>query len=923
MPTVHPYRRRRSRWGFLFMTFGTLLMVTAGAVLTLWVMDVPLAFWNNSAPPNTFLVRIPINVRAIPAYSKVERGDLLDPATGWLKFQELPPSTVVGLAVDGLSTQGEQLSGRVASVRERDGQVIFVLDSGDEIPQGQTNELGGALMNVSAIIGRVVKRDKSPGLGFREDSFFPRGTPEGIAGATPPGMRSVILSADKLKGVHSLPAGARIDLLANVPLGELSSFDRGHSRLPGAPLVLSSTNSKSRNQAHSEPILLAQEALVLKPVYQRVEATTSSSLTQGKRVQAVPVYEVALAVQPGDVIPLHSALNKELEIICVTHSMQSGEVAPVAVPEHPGPLAPVTSHSILAYEVLSYDYFEDPATRRIRHEPVSETEIERLGVITSVEQLVGMVVKHDIPKGSFLTQADLLTAPQPPADGKDTDPPELESSADQNKTAQVQFISQQEADAPADEIDTPPTDTSPRNTRPRPHIVGEVPGISKFVPPGYKAVAIPWNRLYGAEHLQIGDVVDLTVTYALHYETESHEQERKPDGTVIERKVQRRANEPTQRTYEETLGFRGEPWFAALGARVIGPVGYPPPSAATRFLGDALSQVTNETSTATGPPIMFAVDEKDLQSLNTAIGTDGARFSVIIHPATGKTDVPEGWRRIVLAPQGISAFARLTAADLEEVHTRRFMTRLVRSNDPSYATALSESELRSFLGRVLARYKSRHAYFAAADFLPPGTEPGFAAAVATGSAVYVAADRDIAGLEHFQDNDRITVLYRAIAQGRGDVVSHGVSAERPVAAVVVPQARILRSSEDGQTVLEVPNADLARLQAAWASSSHEHDHGAGPDDDSPRTNLVAVLLPTKATAEPTAELTSTERSSASAESVSHEKSVESRRGPEIHDFDPHAGVRYLEAMVGSRRQVHAFPPSQPDSSTSVFGSRER
>ena len=179
--------------------------------------------------------------------------------------------------------------------------------------------------------------------------------------------------------------------MGNVPLDDLSSFDRGHnSRLPGAALVLSPSSNKGGRKGRTEPIMLAQEALVLKPVYQRVEATTSASLTQGKRVQAVPVYEVALAVHSGDVIPLQSALNKDLEIICVAHSMQSSAQPAAASPRRTdAPVAPVTARSILAYEALTYDYFEDAATRRIRREPVTEEEIERLEIITSLQESDG------------------------------------------------------------------------------------------------------------------------------------------------------------------------------------------------------------------------------------------------------------------------------------------------------------------------------------------------------------------------------------------------------------------------------------------------------------------------------------------------------------------------------------------------------
>jgi hypothetical protein len=644
--------------------------------------------------------------------------------------------------------------------------------------------------------------------------------------------------------------------------------------------------------------MLAQEALVLKPVYQRVEATTSSSLTQGKRVQAVPVYEVALAVHPGDAIPLQSALNKELEVICVAHSMQFSPESDSPVSRQPaGPVAPVTSRSILAYEVLSHDYFEDAATRRIRHESVTTDEIERLGVVTSLDQLMGTVVKHDIPKGSFITQADLLQAPR--IEPRPTvEPVEAKLNEAATLRGEIHFVSQlQPTSEPAE---TDQAEVAGDNARgARPNIVGEVPSISRFVPPGHKAVVIPWNRLYGAEHLQIGDVVDLTVSYSLQYEAESKEQERKPDGTVIERTIKRRASEPTQRTYEETLGFRGEPWFAALGAKVIGPVGYPPPAAATRFLGDSLfkpSAAADGADSRSGPPIVLAVEEKDEESVAAALATEDATFSVVIHAPINGTSAPAGWKRIVLAPEGVAAYDRLTTAQLEQTHTRRFMTRLVRDDDPAFASALTETELRPLLGRVLRRYKNRHAFFVADDFFPFGVQPGFAADISAGSTVYVAADRDIEGLAHFRDNDRIAILSRGVVKRPEGVIAHGVDLERPVVSVVVPAARILRSSQEGTTILEISNDDLARLQAAWSAAFTEEGGEHDVERGNNRSHLVAVSLPSSDTSDPADAVVRRPTATGGSSSI--------RR--EIPGYDPVTNVRVLEALVGSRREIHVF-----------------
>ena len=209
MPPVNPHRRRRSRIGLLVMAIVTSVILGGGLVLTLRAMGVPLAFWRpREAAPNPYVVRIPINVRPIAAYNRVARADLLDPKTGWVKFQEVPPNAAVGLSISGVTRGGAAAEGRVASVLRQEGQLLFVLDSGEEIPHSQVNELGGALMNPSAIVGRVVRRDKSPGLGFKEANFFPLGTPEGIAGATP-ARHASDRSECQLPQGRSHPAGWR------------------------------------------------------------------------------------------------------------------------------------------------------------------------------------------------------------------------------------------------------------------------------------------------------------------------------------------------------------------------------------------------------------------------------------------------------------------------------------------------------------------------------------------------------------------------------------------------------------------------------------------------------------------------------------------------------------------------------------------
>ena len=102
--------------------------------------------------------------------------------------------------------------------------------------------------------------------------------------------------------MHSLNAGDQIDLLASIPVDGANG--------PGP-------------ESAEEVELLAQNAKVLRPVYVRNEVISTASLMNGSTPQNVPKYEVAIAVAADDVIPLQNALNQELPITCVAHSMKT------------------------------------------------------------------------------------------------------------------------------------------------------------------------------------------------------------------------------------------------------------------------------------------------------------------------------------------------------------------------------------------------------------------------------------------------------------------------------------------------------------------------------------------------------------------------------------------------------------------------
>ena len=754
-------------------------MATGGIVGILLLMGVNLNPFA-SPPENTFIVRIPIANQPIGAYERIAREHLIDRRKGGIMFQPVPPEATVGMSITGVTEDGSHVEDQVQDIRNVNDEVVFVVSDGREVHASQTIMLGGTLMSARAIIGRVLKKDKKAGMGFREAIFFPQGTPEGIAGATPPGMRAITLDATKLTGVHSLNAGDQIDLLANVPVEERDSFQSAGG-VPQAAF-LSRDAPKGKKGAATEPMLLTQGAIVLKPVYVRNEVTSSQSLTQGKKLQNVPKYEVAIAFAPDDIIPLQNALNKSLEITCITHSMRPEDedaAAQSAAQVAKEQLVPVTVRAILAYNVVGREAFVSPATRRLRMEPVSQQEIDRYDIITTLSEAIGAVARRDIPAGHFLKKSDLLSgAIKPRAVAAPVDAIEASTGSDspfyfasknaaaKNAPSNGQMqIGREDSGAQVSRTanlnTASPDPASSRLTMfqnqapnpasaPAPTTVGARPSITSFVPSGFTAFAVPWNRLYGGEHLQIGDELDLLASYSLEGESEEEEVETRPDGTTITRKRQDIASRETLRTWEESFGMRSEPWFVATDAIVVGPVGFPAPAPALRALGESGNgpAAGSNSNSLSGPPLLVAVNDRDVEAVAAALSTKDVLFTVAFHPSAETREADPQWKQIAIAAQDTAAYVQFTDT-MWKGNRRRPLSRMVSVADKQFENALTMQQMKEYEFRVLRKAKVRGQFFTADDFLPAGAEPGIAAAAQPGETIFAVADSEIEGLDIF------------------------------------------------------------------------------------------------------------------------------------------------------------------------------
>ncbi|GAA5505423.1 hypothetical protein [Novipirellula caenicola] len=870
---------RRSRMPTLILGgLGLFALASVGIVGTLWLAGVPLNPFADREPVEApFMVRIPINSQAIPAYSRVDRRQLMNPSDGGLMFQKIPPQATVGMSIVGVDQNGSHVESRVESIKNVDDEVVFVVSGGAEVRQGQTFSLGGAIMNINAIIGRVVKADKRAGMGFQESTFFPQGTPEGLAGATPHGMRAITLDATRLTGVHSLGAGDLIDLLASVPMGD---------------------DSSSKPATASEVQLLAQNAKVLRPVYVRNEVSSSASLMNGKTMQNVPKYEVAIAVAADDVIPLQNALNQELPITCVAHSMKpesenDGSLMTARVDEV---RVPVTVRPILAYAVVSRDAFVSPATRAVKTETISRQEADRIGAITSINEALGAIVRQDIPAGRYLRHSDLLKGP--PEDQKEESVwSKTEGSTVVRSLDETQFVS---------------TLQQPALDAPSAAAVGDRPAISSFIPPGMRAFAIPFDSLLGSEHLQIGDKIDLMVSYAI---TKNKKETITTPGEtrVLERELER--SRETERGFEETFAYRGEPWFVAMEAVVIGPLGFPAPAPANRQLQELEENSKDGAKSHIKlgrPPIMIAVSNLDAENVAAALVTENPLFSFSIY---GEERIRPGMKRVAIVPGKLT---RLDAFDEAVYLTNRRgpMYRYVSNNDPRFAGAIESSEIGFYYGRVLTRTKQRWEVLREDDFFPAGITAGLAAKLQPCNSVLVVSPQEIESLGNFEEGDSLSILLRDVSSISNDVIYSGLSRNRPWSEVVVDNAWIIRV-DTAAIALEMHNSDVSVLQAALAyvkssgtnsrndsgsDRREKRETGQGSGRDDPRDKNSGD----RGTSNSVASLVAVVRPRTNA-ALNHPLILNSSVGqPRIPNFDSTDSLRFMDVIVGRNRDTYAF-----------------
>jgi Flp pilus assembly protein CpaB len=248
-------------------------IAAAGAVGTLWAFGkIDPKSWfasRDQLPPG--YVRIMASGSRIPAYTKITRDHLLDQKTGQWAY---------------------------VPVRE------------EAIPKE-------AILSPNDVMGRVLNHEKPANYVFTERDFFPKGTRAGLAGAIPAGKVSLTLERTKIQGIAGLQPEDRIDLTAAIPVeNPKGSGNLGKGIAQQTQIAAMEKLARIRVLAHNA---------VLIEFTQHDKSVTSHSISQGVQQRKIPVEEVVIAIDPGEVAPIQEALSTDVAISCVVRSGQPGD----------------------------------------------------------------------------------------------------------------------------------------------------------------------------------------------------------------------------------------------------------------------------------------------------------------------------------------------------------------------------------------------------------------------------------------------------------------------------------------------------------------------------------------------------------------------------------------------------------------------
>ena len=126
---------------------------------------------------------------------------------------------------------------------------------------------------------------------------------------------------------------------------------------------------------------------------------------------------------------------------------------------------------------------------------------------------------------------------------------------------------------------------------------------------------------------------------------------------------------------------------------------------------------------STGPPIVLAIEERDVVATSAALASKDAMFAAVFRSGSNAIDSAADGRDIAIAPRSLVRGERLTPDQLIVGYTRRPRRKHVAADEAYYRDALSPTELKQYLGRYLKQDIKAGAFFTADQFHPAGYVP--------------------------------------------------------------------------------------------------------------------------------------------------------------------------------------------------------
>ena len=182
-------------------------------------------------------------------------------------------------------------------------------------------EEGHFATGVDQIRGRVLAKSKSPNDPFQPGDFLPKGSPAGLVGLVPSGMRLVPVPVDKVSGLEALGYQDHFDLYVNDAISQ--------KLLETARKLLAAREHVS----DEDQLRLAQAESTLR---QRLLAQNGSVLRQADPSSKSKERKVSVALHPDDVEALLAALDDGSTIYCIARSPEEArqtERVSVAAPD--------------------------------------------------------------------------------------------------------------------------------------------------------------------------------------------------------------------------------------------------------------------------------------------------------------------------------------------------------------------------------------------------------------------------------------------------------------------------------------------------------------------------------------------------------------------------------------------------------------